>query len=197
MSNGIIPKLCAIQSALKSPKDQKAQKYRYRNIEAVNEAVKPLAAAQGCAVTYADNLEVVDGHVVCTSTCTITDGEDRYSSQAFALVNTKPQNMSVEQACGAASSYARKYAACGLFAIDDSRDDPDRTNAKGAEKPKADDLSAAKVRLANACKAYADMMGSDAKTIMSGVMERPDYEANKDNAGWFAMVAEEFESETK
>ena len=125
-----IDKLCAVQAGLKSPKDQKAQKYRYRNIEAVNEAVKPLAADQGCAVIYRDRLESIDGHLVCVSECVLTDGTDSASSEAFAIVNTSPKGMSVEQACGAASSYARKYAACGLFAIDDSRDDPDRRNAK-------------------------------------------------------------------
>ena len=33
--------------------------------------------------------------------------------------------MSAEQATGCASSYARKYALCGLFAIDDESQDPD------------------------------------------------------------------------
>lgn len=193
MSNGIIPKLCAIQSALKSPKDQKAQKYRYRNIEAVNEAVKPLAAAQGCAVTYADNLEVVDGHVVCTSTCTITDGEDRYSSQAFALVNTKPTNMSVEQACGAASSYARKYAACGLFAIDDSRDDPD-ARAPKHDAPDGMDgrLADAKRSLAEACRGYAERYGLDPDEVMRGVSDRADYAEGRSDPAWFLAVADEF-----
>jgi hypothetical protein len=40
------------------------------------------------------------------------------------------KGMSAEQATGAASSYARKYALCGLLAIDDSSDDPD-----GLERP--------------------------------------------------------------
>jgi hypothetical protein len=40
------------------------------------------------------------------------------------------KGMSAEQATGAASSYARKYALCGLLAIDDSSNDPD-----GLERP--------------------------------------------------------------
>ena len=40
--------------------------------------------------------------------------------------------MSKEQATGSASSYARKYALCGLFAIDDGSQDPD-----SIEKPLA------------------------------------------------------------
>ena len=195
MSNGIIPKLCAIQSALKSPKDQKAQKYRYRNIEAVNEAVKPLAAAQGCAVIYSDTLEVVEGQTVCTATCTLTDGDESVSAQAFALVNTRPQNMSIEQACGAASSYARKYSACGLFAIDDSRDDPDAR----APKPDAPDgtdgrLADAKRSLAEACRCYAERYGLDPDEVMRGVSDRADYAEGRNDPAWFLAVADEFMS---
>jgi hypothetical protein len=40
------------------------------------------------------------------------------------------KGMSAEQATGSASSYARKYALCGLLAIDDSSNDPD-----GLERP--------------------------------------------------------------
>lgn len=120
--------LAAIQSGLKAPKDQKTNRYRYRNIEDINEAVKPLAAAEGCAVLYRDSIESIEGLLYCNSICELRSEEGSLTSVGFALINTKPQNMSVEQSCGAASSYARKYAACGLFAIDDSANDPDTTN---------------------------------------------------------------------
>lgn len=195
----ITEKLVAIQSELKAPKDQKAQKYRYRNIEDVNEAVKPLAAAQGCAVVYTDRYE----NGACVSTCTLTDGSESASAEGFAIVNAKPANMSVEQACGAASSYARKYAACGLFAIDDSKLDPDRTADKAPESrskaaspanPAEDAYQSARRRLANVCGRYASAMGVDAKTIMDGVMQRSDYAANAKNPAWLGMVADEFEA---
>lgn len=131
----IVKALSAIQSGLKAPKDQKANRYRYRNIEDINEAVKPLAAAQGCAVVYTDQMEFTEGYVTCVSTCTLTGEQGTMSASGFAIVNVDNKNMSIEQSCGSASSYARKYAACGLFAIDDSADDPDRVNA--APKPAA------------------------------------------------------------
>ncbi|MBR3690608.1 MAG: ERF family protein [Eggerthellaceae bacterium] len=131
----IVKALSAIQSGLKAPKDQKANRYRYRNIEDINEAVKPLAAAQGCAVVYTDQMEFTEGYVTCVSTCTLTGEQGSMSASGFAIVNVDNKNMSIEQSCGSASSYARKYAACGLFAIDDSADDPDRVNA--APKPAA------------------------------------------------------------
>ena len=129
----VVKALSAIQGGLKAPKDQKANRYRYRNIEDINEAVKPLAAEHGCAVVYTDHMEFVEGFVTCVSTCTLLHEAGTLSAQGFAIVNVENKNMSVEQSCGSASSYARKYAACGLFAIDDSADDPDKVNA---EKPK-------------------------------------------------------------
>ena len=56
MSN-VLEALVFIQGELKAPKDQSAGRYRYRNIEDINEAVKPLAAQYGCAVIYSDRFE--------------------------------------------------------------------------------------------------------------------------------------------
>ena len=44
--------------------------------------------------------------------------------------------MDEAQITGSASSYARKYALCGLFLIDDSKDDPDSKDnrSEGADK---------------------------------------------------------------
>lgn len=168
----IVTALAEIQNALKSPKDQKADRYRYRNIEDINQAVKPLALAHGCAVIYTDAFS--DG--VCMSCCSLVSDEGTLSANGFAAVNSSPRGMSIEQACGAASSYARKYAACGLFAIDSSENDPDRTNAQGNQKQAAkratkpqkpqdsEMLKDAKVTLWNAEKAFCEKMGiSDVK----------------------------------
>ena len=124
---GIVESLIQIQAELKAPKDQNAGRYRYRNIEDINEAVKPIAKKHGCVVTYSDTFK--DG--VCISECRLTNTENEYRfAIGNALINTAPKNMSVEQASGSASSYARKYAACGLFAIDDSELDPDTITAE-------------------------------------------------------------------
>lgn len=125
MSN-VLNALIAIQRGLKAPKDQSAGRYCYRNIEDVNEAVKPLAAANGCAVVYSDEL-TDDGR--CISTCRLISDGGEISATGVSYVNRSPRNMSIEQSSGSASSFARKYAACGLFAIDSSKNDPDRVNA--------------------------------------------------------------------
>ena len=157
----IVKALSAIQNGLKAPKDQKANRYRYRNIEDINEAVKPLAAAQGCAVVYTDKMDFTEGYVTCVSTCTITGEQGSMSASGFAIVNVENKNMSIEQSCGSASSYARKYAACGLFAIDDSADDPDRVNAtsKPAASKPADPKPADKLALLRALYGEALAVG--------------------------------------
>lgn len=192
----VIKALSAIQGGLKAPKDQKANRYRYRNIEDINEAVKPLAAKQGCAVIYTDRKEIVDGYVFCASTCTLLHESGSLSAEGFAIVNVDNKNMSVEQSCGAASSYARKYAACGLFAIDDSADDPDKANA---DKPKDRALkpngnaerNAAVTRLYAAMGTYSGKSGADLETLKQGVKKRPDFE---DTAEFYNRVAAEFEA---
>lgn len=192
---GIAQKLAAIQNGLKAPKDQSAQRYRYRNIEDINEAVKPLAEAQGCAVVYSDELREVGDALACVSTCTLFDGGEIAKAEAFAIVNTSPKGMSVEQACGSASSYSRKYAACGLFAIDDSRDDPDIRDPKPDAPDGADGRVAdAKRRLAEACAYYAERYGLDINSVMNGVMERPDYAEGRSDPAWFLAVADEFDA---
>lgn len=193
---GIAQKLAAIQAELKAPKDKSTSRYRYRSIEDINEAVKPLAAAQGCAVVYEDELREVGFFLVCVSTCRLTDGAEEESSSAFSIVNSSPKGMSVEQACGAASSYARRYAACGLFAIDDSRDDPDERAAAAEGRPSGggDGLAEAKRRLASSCSLYAQRHGLDASVVMRGVAERDDYEVNQGDPAWFISVAGEFDA---
>lgn len=190
----VVKALSAIQGGLKAPKDQKANRYRYRNIEDINEAVKPLAAEHGCAVVYTDHMEFVEGFVTCVSTCTLLHESGTLSAQGFAIVNVENKNMSVEQSCGSASSYARKYAACGLFAIDDSADDPDKVNA---EKPKGGkpngnaERNAAVTRLYAVLGAYADRSGADIEALKQGIKKRPDF---KDAAEFYNRVADEFEA---
>lgn len=180
--------LVAIQSELKAPKTESAGRYRYRNIEDINEAVKPLAAKHGCAVTYTDAF--VDG--ACVSTCRLIAEDGELYANGVAYVNRTPKNMSVEQASGAASSYARKYAACGLFAIDSSEHDPDRTNAKKSTSGAA--LNSAKKRLMAAIDKWAELNGMDASGAKSGIQKRPGYAENADNPEWFIAIAEEFEN---
>jgi hypothetical protein len=54
------------------------------------------------------------------------------------------KGMDDAQITGACSSYARKYALCGLFAIDDSTDDPDsKDNSRATDNAAEEDAKAA------------------------------------------------------
>ena len=184
----VLEALVAIQGQLKAPKDQKANRYRYRNIEDVNEAVKALAGPLGCAVAYTD--EFRDG--LCISTCRLIGEDGEITAQGVSMVNAKPQHMSIEQSSGSASSYARKYAAQGLFAIDSSENDPDRTGASPTENQGGRGaLKDAQQRLWDAVKAYAEKTGGDAKKLAEGCKLRADYE---ETAEWYNLVAAEFET---
>ena len=181
MSN-VLESLVFIQGELKAPKDQSAGRYRYRNIEDINEAVKPLAAQYGCAVIYSDRFE--DG--ACISTCKLMCDGGMVSADGVAYVNRTPKNMSVEQASGSASSYARKYAACGLFAIDSSENDPDRVNAR---KPVDNALGAAKKRMWAAITQWAELHAREPMDVLKGVQKRPEW---AETVEFFDMVANEF-----
>ena len=188
----VLEALVSIQSKLKSPKDQKADRYRYRNIEDINAAVKPLAAEFGCAVVYTDTFE--DGK--CVSKCSLIAKDGEISACGVAIVNQNPRGMSIEQSCGAASSYARKYAACGLFAIDSSENDPDRVNAqqkqKAPSKGKSNDLADAQKRITAVAARYAELDGvTTVQWYEQNIKSRADYANDADTLNRIAQELEE------
>ena len=117
----IIEKLNAIQTRLVATKDQTNEfgKFKYRTAEGILEAVKPLL--DGCAITLTDELVEIGGAIHIKATATLWDGTESVSSSAYAQQDTH-KGMSAEQSSGTASSYARKYAVCGLLAVDGSTD---------------------------------------------------------------------------
>ncbi len=140
--------LAQIQQRLKAPKDQNNSygNYKYRKASDILEAVKPLLAESHLSILLDDEVQVMDGKAFLIATASLyrEDGSKIASTRAFAQMDAH-KGMSAEQATGAASSYARKYALCGLLAIDDSSNDPDslqpadksKTAAKAAPKAAA------------------------------------------------------------
>lgn len=124
-------RLSKIQRALKAPKDQKGYGYTYRKASDILQAVKPLLEEDGLAITLNDCIKEIGGRFFLEATASICtdDGRELAIGTGLAELDTH-KGMSAEQATGAASSYARKYALCGLLAIDDSSNDPD-----GLERP--------------------------------------------------------------
>ena len=133
-------KLQGIQSSLKAPKGQtnKFGGYRYRSAEDILEALKPLLGEWGCSLVIQDEMVEVGGRVYVKASANIidNDSESVLSTTAFAREADVKKGMDDAQITGSASSYARKYALNGLFAIDDTKD-PDATNKHGKDKPRA------------------------------------------------------------
>lgn len=131
----ITQKLCEIQTKLKAPKGQYNSfgKYKYRNCEDILEAVKPLLNEYGLIISLSDEVIVIGERYYVQATVTISDGNSSISTKASAREEENKKGMDGSQITGASSSYARKYALNGLFAIDDTKDS-DATNTDN--KPK-------------------------------------------------------------
>ena len=121
--------LAQIQSQIKAPKGQfnSFGKYKYRSCEDIVEAVKPVINPLGFYLTLSDEVVVLGNRFYIKATARISNGTEVYESIAFAREEEVKKGMDGSQVTGAASSYARKYALNGLFAIDDTADS-DSTN---------------------------------------------------------------------
>ena len=136
----LIEKISNIQKELKAPKSQfnSFGKYNYRSCEDIVESVKPLLSKQGLALFIKDEMVFVGDRYYIQATATITDGENEVSTTALAREPLEKKGMDESQITGTASSYARKYALNGLFAIDDTKDaDSLNTSKDYTEKPKS------------------------------------------------------------
>lgn len=132
-------KLLAIQTKLKAPKGQynKFGNFNYRSAEDILEAVKPLNAEQGVLLTITDEIKEVGGRIYVVATVTVSDGTDTLQVSAFAREPENKKGMDESQITGATSSYARKYALNGLYAIDDNKDaDTDEHKQQQENSPK-------------------------------------------------------------
>lgn len=126
--------LTEIQKALKCPKDSRNNfgKYNYRTASAILERVKELTNKP---VILSDELVLIGDRYYIKATAKY--GDD--IAIGFAREPLTKKGMDESQITGAASTYARKNALCGLFAIDDSEDDPD---SKDNDEPLQEESSA-------------------------------------------------------
>jgi hypothetical protein len=127
--------LISIQAELKAPKNQfnAFGKYKYRSVEDILEALKPLLLKYECTLTIEDEVKEVGGIVFIESTAAIQKDMEGRAVTAQAGIDINRKGMDVAQSFGSSSSYARKYALNGLFLIDDTKD-PDSTNDHGGKK---------------------------------------------------------------
>ena len=132
----VYEKLMQVQTKLRAPKSNYNSfgKYSYRSCEDILEALKPLLAEVGAIVNISDEVKLIGDRFYVEATAMFLDCEtgDSVVSRALAQEGDIPKGMSAAQSTGSVSSYARKYALNGLFAIDDNKDD-DATNTHNKE----------------------------------------------------------------
>lgn len=116
--------LIYIQQMLAAPKDNEntEKHFRYRTLDGIIAAVKPLLFDCSCTLTFSEDILSIEqgAYIISTATLTNLRGES-IETKAFAREDTRLPGMCSAQISGACISYARKYAACGLFAIDNTR----------------------------------------------------------------------------
>jgi hypothetical protein len=141
-------KLSRVQLALKAPKGQYNSfgKYYYRNNEDIFEAVKPLLEENELTMVVSDELVNIGERYYVKATVAVLDivtGE-MIATHAYAREELDKKGMDGSQITGASSSYARKYAANGMFLIDDTKDS-DTTNTHGKTEVSAENKDKLKV----------------------------------------------------
>lgn len=111
--------------------------YNYRSCEDILQEAKRVCEKYGCYVMVTDSIEFIEGRFYVKATAKIIETETGSieTCSAFAREEDSKKGMDLAQITGSTSSYARKYALCGLFAIDDSIDS-DSTNGEQEEKEK-------------------------------------------------------------
>jgi len=176
-------KLIDIQQRLKVPKDRSNEfgGFTYRSIEDIEDKVKPFLLEHRLTLRFTDTPMAVGDRVYIEATAILTDGTDSITVSAVAREADKPKAKTDDaQLTGGTSSYARKYAASGLFLIDNTADADSTNNGK---TPKKIDLSAQE-NLASAkaqvFKAFKDA-GIDDSQVMLDVIEKATGKVTIDN----------------
>lgn len=137
-------RLVMAQNEINAPKSRynKFGNYNYRSAEDILNAAKPICMKYGMLLTVTDSVVDILSRPYVQAFATVVDcfgdGTSKVTTTALARIPNEKKGMDDSQVCGAASTYARKYALNGLFCIDDSTDDPD---AGRTTDDKADSLT--------------------------------------------------------
>ena len=138
----IYTKLMNVQNELKVPKNNTNTfgNYKFRNAEDILEALKPLLKKYNATVIITDDVVTTGDRYYIKATVKFIDTEtgETIETSALAREEENKKGMDSSQITGSTSSYARKYALNGLFAIDDTKDS-DTTNKHLKDEPTLSD----------------------------------------------------------
>lgn len=144
-NKNVLKKLLIVQQNIKAPKGQYNSfgKFSYRSCEDILEQARPLCNDNGAVLILSDEVKNDNGryYIVATATLYDADSGESISVTANAREADEKKGMDTSQVTGASSSYARKYALCGLFSLDDNKDADTMDNTKeGYSKQDKDKL---------------------------------------------------------
>ena len=182
-------KLVEVQNKLKAPKNQfnKFGNYAYRNCEDILEALKPILSEVKAVVNISDEVVLVGERYYIKATVKFIDAEtgEFVEASAMAREEENKKGMDSSQLTGSTSSYARKYALNGLFAIDDTKDS-DTTNTHGKEDGRSNAVTLTDKQL-NRMYAIAKVGGYDKVKVDRLINQKYSKKANE-------MTKEEYDN---
>ncbi len=111
-------------------------RYHYRSAEDIVDAIKKLLPSK-TTLTLSDKVVKFGERYYVKATARLTLGKEHIIAEGWAREPDEKKGMDSSQITGTASSYARKYALNGLFAIDDGVDS-DSQNNKGTAQSSFD-----------------------------------------------------------
>ena len=181
IEKNVYMKLVEVQSKLKAPKSQfnKFGNYAYRNCEDILEALKPLLNEVKAIINISDDVVLVGERYYIKATVKFICAESGEVIEASAMAREEEnkKGMDSSQLTGSTSSYARKYALNGLFAIDDTKDS-DTTNTHNKDTSKAlnnnEVISEAQVK-----RLFVLAKGKDTDKV-KGIVDKYGFKSSKD-----------------
>lgn len=143
----IYEKINKIQVELKATKDNRNEfgKYNYRSAEDIYNALKPFLKEDKLILLFDEKIRIENEREILTSTIEIIDVEnpvEKITKSIDVIVAKSKNGNDLTQTTGVSISYARKYLMCGVFTIDNEKDNDainrheEKNNQKQQAKPK-------------------------------------------------------------
>lgn len=152
-------------------------KFSYRSFEDIIAALKEPCRDAGVAFTLSDGIQHIGERYYVKATCRVffDDGSgDIIETTAYAREDEHKKGSDDAQVTGMASSYARKYALCGAFAIDGTSD-PDALAERPAKEPPAEGPFEAKCRSCGTAYTFDSRAQYEAFTKAPGCCAAPSW----------------------
>lgn len=173
-----------IQTKICVPKQRYNEfgKFNFRNLEDITGAVRPLLKELGCTLTFSDSIIEVGGRVFLEAKAVLDNGTSRSeTATGYAEIPTEKRGVDLMQITGMASSYARKYAVCGLFSVS-GIDDSDSTDTREEGKKKVQS------KPVSANRSISSLSEANWKKIATAIANDVKTKDGEDSRTWFVRV---------